>query len=87
MLESSQFFIAEQIAVPSLYAGLFKYSHGLTSDDHSWHTFQGFRKEFVAEPPTGCIVWGTVREFLKLCKNISEWEPNLSPNFKAVELV
>lgn len=82
-LESSQFFVAEQISLPPLYAELLGYSNGVTSDDHSWHTFRGFRNEFVFEPPTGSIVCGTIKEFLTLFANISEWEPNLSKNFTA----
>jgi hypothetical protein len=86
-LESSQFFIAEQIPLPLLYAELFEFSNGVTSDDHSWHTFQGFRNELVVEPPTGSIVWGTVKELLTVFENMLEWQPFLSENFTACELV
>ena len=35
--ESSEFFIAEQLGIPALYAELWAFSDGATEDDHVWH--------------------------------------------------
>lgn len=86
-LESGQFFVAEQIHIPPLYAELFKYSRGVTSDDHGWHVFEGFRRELKCHTSTKSVVWGSVEELLAAFRTITEWDPSLSENFTVSEAV
>ena len=79
-LESSEFFIAEQIGIPPLYHELFFYSGGRTTDDHSWHTFLGIRAERKLADQT--TPWGTVSNFLTAFVAVGQnWKPEMSPNF------
>ena len=79
-LESGEFFVAEQVGVPPLYATLFQYSGGPTEDDHAWHKFEGFReKTGLADSDE---IRGNARDILALFRAAKQnWHPELSPNF------
>ncbi len=80
-LESGQFFVAEQLGIPPLYDGLFKYSNGSTPDDHGWHVFIGLRNKMNHEVLVDLPAWGSVDQLLAKFRNVKEWEPSLSVNF------
>lgn len=79
-MESSEFFIAEQIGVKPLYEVLYKFSNGMTGQDHVWHCFQGFRKSDASDNTVGMEIWGTVSEFKKMFSRITNWNLRLSPH-------
>lgn len=79
-LESGEFFIAEQVRVPSLYRGLYQRSDGhSTSDDHCWHAFVGMR-EHIRLPTDECVA-SSVREFAERFACVETWQEELSPHF------
>lgn len=77
-LESGEFFIAEQVGIPPLYAELWQFSDGPTEDDHVWHTLDELRpanaEEITGEP------WGTVSELTARFKSVNQWNEQQSPN-------
>lgn len=78
-LESGEFFIAEQVGIPPLYAELWQFSDGPTEDDHVWHTFHELRQadaeEITGEP------WGSVSDLIARFKSVNKWDEQLSPNW------
>ncbi|MDK2759884.1 MAG: hypothetical protein KYX64_00830 [Sphingopyxis sp.] len=79
-LDGGEFFVAEQVGVPPLYAVLFEHGGGPSEDDHAWHMFEGFRDE--AELPDGLQVWGKASVLLAAFRAAKgNWKPELSPNF------
>lgn len=61
--ESGEFFIAEQLGIPALYADLWEFSNGPTEDDHVWHTFHALRA--VTPDDTCAEVFGSVADLIK----------------------
>jgi hypothetical protein len=59
LLESGEYFVAEQVDVPSLYSQLWKYSNGPTSSDHAYHEFIKLRSA-TDEETTSLEVWGDI---------------------------
>jgi hypothetical protein len=78
-MEAEEFFVAEQVSIPSLYGELFAVSGGRTSADHTWHTFNGF-KEIYAPTEYGPI-WGKASNFVEAFERVKQWEISLSPNY------
>lgn len=78
--EGGEFFVAEQIGVPSLYAALFELGGGANEDDHAWHRFEGLRTQNEIsdkDRPTGRAVG-----FLASCRAAkNNWRPEMSPNY------
>jgi len=77
--ESGEFFIAEQLGIPPLYAELWDFSNGPSSDDHVWHTFHKLRpitEEDVEEP-----VFNTVKNFISKIRDVKDWNQELSPHW------
>lgn len=78
-LDGREFYIAEQIGIPPLYAELWECSGGPTEDDHVWHTFQELRPantdEINREP------WGTVSKLIARFKSVKNWDEQLSPHW------
>lgn len=78
-LDGDEFFIAEQLAIPPLYAELWQFSDGPTEDDHVWHTFHELRQadaeEITGEP------WGSVSELIARFKSVKKWDEQLLPNW------
>lgn len=80
-LECDDMFIAEQVNIEPLYQKLFHYSNGRTIDDHSWHTFLGFRPE--KRLPKSVQLSGYIKEFVDRFVVAGKcWDPALSPNFQ-----
>lgn len=80
-LNGGEFFIAEQVGVPPLYAELWQYSDGPTEDDHVWHAFHALRPA-TPEEMTGAP-WGKVTELVARFKAVRSWDEQLSPNWDA----
>ncbi len=78
-LSSGEFFIAEQVDVPPLYAQLYRWSGGRTASDHCWHQFEGFRD--LAEPPTDTSIPPSAIDFVARFAAVSAWNESLSPHF------
>lgn len=77
--ESGEFFIAEQLGIPPLYAELWEFSNGPSIDDHVWHSFHALRlatDEDITKP-----VFGTVENLISKIEAVKEWEPELSPHW------
>jgi hypothetical protein len=77
--ESGEFFIAEQLGIPPLYADLWAFSDGPSIDDHVWHSFHALRmatEEDITEP-----IFGTVEDLISKIGAVKEWEPELSPHW------
>lgn len=66
-LESSEFFVAEDVGVPSLQRELWALSGGPTEDDHGWHEFHGFREAMIEDLEGE--VWGSVGRLLAAFQN------------------
>jgi hypothetical protein len=78
-LESGEFFIAEQLGIPPLYAELWALSGGPTSDDHVWHSFHALRPAETDEMNTA--VFDTVENFIARLAAITQWDGKLSPHW------
>jgi hypothetical protein len=78
-LESGEFFIAEQVGVPTLYDELHRWSDGPTQSDHCWHEFAGFRELDV--PPGGAQLFIGSSEFLARFEAVECWNQQLSVHF------
>ncbi|MGB4912009.1 MAG: hypothetical protein WBO95_07730 [Candidatus Dechloromonas phosphoritropha] len=78
-LNCGEFFIAEQVGIPPLYAELWQLSDGPTEDDHVWHTFHELRPA-NAEEITGAP-WGKVTELIARFITVRSWDEQLSPNW------
>ena len=74
--ESGEFFIAEQLGIPPLYAELWAFSDGATEDDHAWHTFGELRAATAADMtlPT----FDSIKSFIEKIKLVEEWNAQLS---------
>lgn len=77
--ESGEFFIAEQLGIPALYAELWAFSDGATEDDHVWHTFDELRAATASDLtlPT----FDTVKSLTKKIKSVAAWNEKLSPHW------
>ena len=73
-LESGQFFIAEQLGIPSLIQKFRNQYGGPTQDDHPWHEFADLRPATQLEisqfPPSG-----TMQSLIERANEIAAWEP------------
>ncbi len=56
-LDSGEFFVAEQVNIPTLYSQLWKYSNGPTIADHAFHEFSLIRLATENEI-TSLDLWG-----------------------------
>ena len=77
-LSSGEFFIAEQVGVPPLYHELYRWSGGVTNEDHCWHEFVGFRE--VANRVEDDAI-NTIAEFVGRFAAAKDWDETLSPHF------
>ena len=77
-LSSGEFFIAEQVGVPPLYAQLYRWSDGPTDSDHTWHEFVGFRR--LSEPPCDTPSLRAA-DFVAKFASAGDWDETLSPHF------
>ena len=78
--ESSIYFIAEQVGLPSLYELLYEYSGGPTEDDHVFHEFLSLRQASKDDLTMPC--WGELDELVQKFGAAKEkWKYNLSPHW------
>jgi hypothetical protein len=73
-LEFGEFFVAEQVSIPTLYSQLWKYSNGPTTADHAFHEFLELR---IAsdEDVSSLEVWGSVDTLLAVFHDASQqWD-------------
>lgn len=78
LLSSGEFFIAEQVGVPSLYAELYEWSGGSTNSDHCWHEFVGFRALNACPEDEPAI---PVSDFVAIFNSVEDWDESHSPHF------
>ena len=79
VLDGGEFFIAEQLAMPTLYHELWQFSDGPTTEDHVWHQFHELRKATKKE--LTLPVWGTVSELVARFSSVQRWNEKLSPHW------
>lgn len=77
--QSGEFFIAEQLGIPPLYAELWELSEGPNGDDHVWHTFEKFRP--AARDEALGEVFGTVKDLVFRVAGVTAWNLQLSPHW------
>ncbi len=74
LLDSGEFFVAEQAEIPVLYSQLWKYSNGPTVADHAFHEFSGFRPATTNEIST-MKLWGNVSTLIEKFRCIgAHWD-------------
>ena len=72
-LESGQFFIAEQLGIPTLQQKFWAQYGGPTLDDHPWHEFAGVRLA-TAEEISNDSRWGTMQSLSERANSIAVWD-------------
>ncbi len=77
--EDSEYFVAEQITIPSLCGLLWEQCQGPTEDDHGWHEFLCLRVATVDECAT-LEEWGALDDLLQRFKAVEKWDLRFSPN-------
>lgn len=82
-LDGGEFFIAEQLGVPSLFEQLYNWSGGPTQSDHCWHEFGGFRELATPREDTSTAI--TASEFIARFADIADWDQTLSPHFRLAD--
>lgn len=77
--EGTEYFVAEQLDIPSLCELLWVQSNGPSEDDHGFHEFICLR---VAGPDEveALNEWGTLDELLRRFRAAEKWNLSLSPN-------
>jgi hypothetical protein len=80
VLDGGEFFVAEQVGVPTLYEELWKFSNGPTEDDHVWHTFVCLRAATTRDLHRA--VWGTLDELVDEFSAVKKWNLSLSPHYE-----
>lgn len=77
--DMSTLFIAEQVGIPTLYADLYQFSHGPTSDDVAFHEFDSICP--ASPDDVGATrLWGTVDELIARFRAVKHWDCRLSPH-------
>ena len=80
--EGGEFFIAEQLEIPSLYESLWESSRceGPTGRDHVWHEFHEIRAATPEDIRT-LNLWGDAKELAKRIADVTSWNEKLSNNW------
>ena len=77
-LDSGEYFVAEQVDVPTLYSQLWKYSNGPTIADHAFHEFIELRSATDKEAAS-LEVWGDMATLSSTFHNVrQDWDCRLS---------
>jgi hypothetical protein len=76
---AGEFFIAEQLGIPPLYAELWAFSGGPTIADHVWHTFSALRSATAQERKAP--IFDTVKNLIRKIKAVQRWNESLSPHW------
>ena len=81
-LESGEYFIAEQLEIPTLYESLWAECKSSPSEeyDHVWHEFSGVRAA-TAEDLSTLKPWGSAVTLLAVVLKIAVWNLSLSQNW------
>lgn len=81
-LESGEFFIAEQLRIPTLYEALWESCRcdGPTGRDHVWHEFHEIRAATPEDLRT-LDLWGEAKELAKRISDVVSWNEKLSNNW------
>lgn len=77
--DSREYFVAEQIGVPVLYAELYALSGGPTVDDVAFHEFLDLRTA-TQEEANSLPVWGDLSSFVNRFCSVRYWDCRLSPH-------
>ena len=82
-LESGEYFIAEQLEIPTLYESLWAECKSSPSEeyDHVWHEFSGVRAA-TAEDLSTLKPWGSAVTLLAVVLKIAVWNLSLSQNWE-----
>lgn len=78
-LELGEYFVAEQIGIPTLYQELWEFG-GPNQDDHALHEFVALRTASV-DKINSLQLFGKLSNFLKKFQAVTTWDYSLSPNF------
>ncbi len=74
LLDSGEFFVAEQVNIPTLYSQLWKYSNGQTIADHAFHELSRFRPA-ISHEIESMAIWGEASILLDdLYKIDRQWD-------------
>ena len=80
LLDSEEFFVAEQVGIPTLYSQLWELSNGPTRADHAFHALSKFRPATDSEIKS-MVSWGTTASLLEAFHVVrQEWDCSLSVN-------
>ncbi|HHA18653.1 MAG TPA: hypothetical protein ENK70_02995 [Methylophaga sp.] len=70
-LDFGEYFVAEQVNIPTLYSQLWKYSNGPTSADHAFHEFSLIR--LATEQESAALdLWGAASDLLDTFRMASQ---------------
>jgi len=74
LFESDEFFIPQQLNIPTLYFDLFNLSDGPTEDDHGFHEFLDLVPSTIRDR-SKLYYWGTTKKFLSTLQKINKsWD-------------
>jgi hypothetical protein len=79
-LQDEEFFIAEQIGLPTLYEQLEEYSDGPTGDDHVWHSFECLRPATRRDIELNSV-WGEAEVLRDRILAVGYWRESFSKNW------
>jgi hypothetical protein len=75
MYDCKQFFVPEEMGIPSLQIKLWEKYGGENEDDHDWHSIERIR--LAEEQDFALPVWGTKRQFIenfqRNCEKTPDW--------------
>ncbi len=78
LLDSEEFFVAEQVGIPTLYSQLWEFSNGPTRADHAFHELSKIRPATDSEIKSTDL-WGTTDSLLESFRSVrQEWDCSLS---------
>lgn len=77
--DSREYFVAEQLGVPVLYAELYALSGGPTVDDVAFHEFLDLRTA-TPEESDSLPVWDDLSSFVNRFCSVRYWDCRLSPH-------
>ncbi len=77
--DMSNWFVAEQVGIPTLYDHLYAFSQGPTSEDVAFHEFDCICPA-MARDVVSTRLWGTVDELIARFRAIKHWDCGLSPH-------
>lgn len=79
-LESGEYFVAEQVGIPTLYQALWALSDGPNDDDHALHEFATLRAA-NEDDKKSLILFGDLSNLIITFQSVTKWDYSLSPNF------